>query len=259
LASARYQVGPRWALYGSINDTKITHSAAAAQQQDFKTKGGTGGIEYATDFNDTYGLQYSYSDGRYPNGTLSSVNGQLFSPDFHDQLTQFVVKHTVSDKTQISGYVGYIKRKYPGTDIGSFSGTEWHVTALWQITDKTQLTVMGWHELHAYLASQADYFVSKGVSVGPQWLPRQRIKLSVLFEYENQDYVQTTYIPLGPPALDLGPLKAKVKTVFSYIEYTPRDNWIFKLTYDYIRRSSNYEDFAYTDHVTTLGVLYKFH
>jgi hypothetical protein len=55
--SARYQVGPSWALYGSINDSNITHSAQAAQFQNFRTTAGSGGIEYATRTNDTVAFQ----------------------------------------------------------------------------------------------------------------------------------------------------------------------------------------------------------
>jgi Putative beta-barrel porin 2 len=252
--SARYQVGPRWALYGSVTDSDITHSAQPAQYEDFRTTGGSGGIEYATDVNDTFALQYTYSDARYPSEALDEVNGQFFSPDFHDQLTRFLVKYAVSDKTKIDAYVGYIKRQYQNTAFGSFKGFEGRITMTWQATDKTQVVVAGWHELHAYLITQADYFVSEGGSIGPIWSPTDKLHLSMLLAYENQDF-----IPQAGYVLTTGPLQGKLTTATGRIEYTPRSQWILKLAFNYQKRSSNQEFYEYTDDLATLGVLYKTH
>ena len=252
--SARYQVGPSLALYGSINDSDITHSAQAAQFQNFRTTAGSGGIEYATSANDTVAFQYNYSDGRYPAGTVDTLNGAVFSPDFHDQLAQFVVKYAVSDKTQINANAGYIKRQYQNTAVGSFSGADFRMTLLWQLTGKTQFTVAGWRELHAYLVSESNYFISKGGSIGPVWDATEKINVSLLFSYEDQNYV-----PQSTDVLILGPLNAKLSTERVNITYTPRDNWIFKMAFNHQQRNSNQLSFQFTDELASVAVLYKFH
>jgi hypothetical protein len=262
-ATARYQVGPRWALYGAVSDLNITHSAVAAQLQNYKYETGSAGLEYATALNDTFALQYSYANGKYPSGTLDSEGSVLFSPDFHDQLLQAVIKYAVSDKTQLTGDVGYIERKYPDTNFGSFSGTQGRLTMTWAATEKTQLIAALWRELHAYLVSEADYFVSTGGSLSPTWLATSKIRLSLTVAYENQNYIPESSAvlspatPLVPPS---GKLTAKLYTATGEIDWTPRDNWLVKGSLNYQRRSSNQELFyGFNDDLATIGVLYKIH
>ncbi len=252
--TARYQIGPRWALYGGVADSDINHGAVSAHYADFRTESGNGGIEYATDVNNTYALQYIYSDGRYPYGSLNSLNGFEFRPDFHDQLAQFVMKYTISDKTTITASAGYLRRRYDNTDFGSFSGEDWRVGINWQITEKTQITFNGWRELHAYLISEADYFVSKGGSIVPIWQPRDKIQLSLLFSYEEQ-----SYIPQSDTVLLLGPLRAKVTTGSAAINYLPFSRLTVRAAINYQRRDANQNYFAYADNLVQIGVLYKIH
>jgi hypothetical protein len=252
--SGRYQVGPRWALYGGFTYSDITHSAQAAQFQDFHTTGGNGGVEYATDVNDTFALQYTYSDGRYPPNTLNSLNGQFYNPDFHDELTQFLLKYAVSDKTLINANAGYLKRQYQNTSFGSFSGDIWRLTVTWQATDKTQVLIAAWHELHAYLVTEWNYFVSKGGSIAPVWSPTDKINLTLNLSYEDQDF-----IPQSGYVLVTGPLQGKLTTASANVVYTPRSNWILRATVTYQKRSANQVYYEFTDDLVNLGVLYKIH
>jgi hypothetical protein len=164
-----------------------------------------------------------------------------------------VVKYAVSE-TQINANAGYIKRQYQNTTVGSFSGDDFRITVLWQVTGKTQFTVAGWRELHAYLVSESDYFVSKGGSIGPVWATTETINVSLLFSLEDQNYIsQSTDV------LILGPLHAKLTTERVNITYTPRDNWIFKIAFNHQQRNSNQLSFQFTDELASAAVLHKFH
>ncbi|HLW25817.1 MAG TPA: hypothetical protein VKT22_15790 [Steroidobacteraceae bacterium] len=260
--SARYQVGPRWAVYGNVSDLNITHSAEAAHLQNYKYESGTAGAEFATDLNDSIALEYHYANGKYPSGTLNSENGVTFSPDFHDQLAQIVIKYATSDKTQLTGNLGYIQRTYPNTDFGSFKGAQGRVTLNWQATEKTQLIAAVWRELHAYLVSEADYFISTGGSLTPTWAATSKIRLSLLLAYENQKYIpesSAVLAPTTPVVPPSGNLTAKLKTAGGELDWTPRDNWIVKLSIHYQDRSSNQPLYTFNDDLATVGVLYKIH
>jgi len=260
--SARYQIGPRWAVYGNVSDLDITHGAVAAKLQDYKYASGAAGAEYATDANDSFALEYHYANGKYPSGTLNSENGALFSPDFHDQLLQFVLNYAVSDKTQLTGDLGYIQRKYPDTQIGSFQGAQGRLVLNWALTEKTQFIIAAWRELHAYLVSEADYFISTGGSIGPTWSPTSKIKVSLGLSYENQNYIPQSGVVLSPTSPVVPPsghLTADLKTASAEVDYTPRDSWLIKLTLNYQDRNSNQTLYTYDDDLATLGVLYKIH
>lgn len=252
--TARWQVGPHWAVYGGIDDSGVAHSAVLARTGDFHTKGANAGIEYALDPTDTFGLEYHYDEGRFPPGQVYTLGPYTFSPDFHDDKVLFVVKHSFSDKTQLTADVGYQKRFYPNTVIGSFAGDVWRVTLNWEPTDKTQLAFAAWHELHAYLVSQSNYFVSKGGSITPSWFATEKLSVSMAFSYETQDY-----IPESSSVVALGPLTSNVAVEQANINYSPRQALTLSLSYIHSKRDSNALSFRYGDDLATFSVLYKTH
>lgn len=252
--TARYQIGPHLAVYGSVNDSSISHSLAAAQNQDFRTEAGSGGVEFALDPEDTFSAEYRYDTGRYPGGGLQTLDGVSFSQDFHDDTFLFLVTHSFSDKTQLTADAGYLKRDYPGTIIGGFSGGVWRATVNWQPTDKTQVEVAAWHELHAYLVAESNYFVSQGGRIRPVWNATDKISVSMLLSYEHQDF-----IPASTSVVALGPLNAKFATERASVNYSPRDNWLLSLSYTHTSRDSNAQYYRFGDNLAIFNVLYKIH
>jgi exopolysaccharide biosynthesis operon protein EpsL len=252
--NGKYLLGPRWSVYGGAEETDATHSAPAAQLNDFRTKVGNGGIEYASDINDTYRLEYRYTEGIYSQFDLESLQGVTFSPDFHESMTRFLVNYAITDKTSINGYVGYQKRTYPDASVGAFSGDIWRVTVQWLPTDKTQVAVATWHELHAFLASESDFFLSKGGSIAPTWTATEKITLSLVLSYEDQNYISTS-----PIAIALGSREDKVTGEQINLLYTPKANWYFNFFVRNSERKSNQSIYAYNDTLAQASVSYKFH
>ena len=263
-ATGRYQVGPHWAVYGTVNDSSISHSLAVARTQDFRTEAGSGGIEYAVDPADTFSVEYRYDTGKFPNGievltgtgvSLShDVPGVVFSPDYHEDTYLFLLKHSFSDKTQLTADAGYFKRSYSDKLIASFSGDVWRVALNWQPTDKTQVVFAGWHELHAYLVAESNYFVSQGGSITPGWNATDKLSVSMVLSYEHQNF-----IPSSTSVVDVGPLKSNLATEQANINYSPRSNLTLTLSYIHTSRESNAQYFRFEDDRANFTVLYKIH
>jgi hypothetical protein len=251
--NARFQVGPRWALLGGIRETDTSHNAIAAQSNNFHNKSGNAGIEFATGVSDTFGLEYRYTDGRFPKGRTYPLQGALFNPDYHDATARFILNYAFTDKTLINAYAGHLKREYPNTTIGAFSGNIWRASLQWQPTGKTQLVFAGWRELHAYLASESDYFISKGGSVSPVWVASEKFTFSLAASLEDQRYIGSS-----PSALSLGSRVDKVTAGQANFHYTPRSAWIFDFFYRYEKRDSNQPEIIYDDKLATASVTFKF-
>jgi hypothetical protein len=254
--TARYQAGPHWAVYGGVSDSAVSHSAAAATNGNFHTLGGNAGLEYALDTADTFALEFHYDEGRYPAAPAVpyTFDGKPFNPDFHDDTLLFVVKHSFSSKTQLTADAGYMKRYYPNTTVGAFSGDVWRVTLTWEPTEKTQVDVAGWRELHAYLNSQSNYFVSQGASIKPTWFPTAKLSLFMRFSYETQDY-----IPQSTSVSGITNLNSKVATEQATINYSPRSAWTLSLSFRHTTRTANLRSFDYGDDVADFGVVLKTH
>ena len=244
--SARYQVGPHWAIFGGIFDSGTTFENGASQGNDVHSKAVESGAEYTTSVNNTLGLGYRYTDAGYPSSSAGN-------DDFREDIEYFYIKHAFSDKTSIDGSAGYLKRDYTSTSVDSFSGTIWTLSALWKPTDKLNFSVDAWRRLQAYLTAQSDYFVSKGGSIAAIWVASEKVTLSLLWSLQDQDYV---LLP-GATESATGARRDTLDTTQVNIAYTPARFLIFNFAYGYEKRNSNMPNDAFDDRVVSAKVTVK--
>lgn len=249
--SARYQLGPHWAAFGGVKDTTSSHSAEAAQYNDIREKSGNAGLEYATTVDDTFGLEYRYTDARFPEGYV--LDSLPFDRDYHEYITQFLIKYALTEKTLLQANFGYLKHDYLHASFGTFSGDTWRVSLQWQPTDKTQLLVAGWRELKAYLYSQSNYFLSKGVSVTPSWTASEKIRMTLAVSWEDDDYST-----INAAALGLGARRDGVGAAQARLQYTPTSALTLNLSYRYQKRDSNESAFEFGDRLAEVDATFKF-
>jgi hypothetical protein len=247
LGSARYQLGPHWAVYGQVRGSTIDHSAEPEKYNNFHNKAGNAGVQFVNNGMDTYGFEYQFVDLTF-NQTLGGAQAYNYKEDSG----RFLVHYGLSDKTIIDGYAGYLRRQYPGLVIGSYSGEIGRVALTYNLTEKTQFLVSGWHELHAYIDAESNYFVAQGVSIAPVWNASEKLSFTLLASYENQDYIASNSVIVATPRHD------KVNGEQATIRYSPRDAWIFNMFIRHEKRESNQNAFSYTDNVISGNVTFRF-
>ncbi len=84
------------------------------------------GVDVGTDFSsetNRIGFDYRYNDSRASGATV--LNGDVFDPDFREERARVLVRYALTEKTIVDASAGYLKRDYPSTAIGSFSGEIW--------------------------------------------------------------------------------------------------------------------------------------
>ncbi len=252
--NGRYQIGPRWSLYAGASNTNLSHSAPQTRFNNFHLKEADLGIELATNVNNTFSLQYRHADGRFPSSNLFTLNNVSFTPSYLEDSTRFIVRYAFTDKTQLDANAGYYKRKFTETQVGNISGNFWRATLTWLPTEKTQLLFAGWHELHAYLVTESDYFVSQGGSVTAVWNVTEKLKLDFPLSYEKQNYIRQSF-----SVQTLGPLNATLATEQVDLNYSPRSSWILSLSLIHQHRNATLNFFRFDDQLATAGVVYKIH
>jgi exopolysaccharide biosynthesis operon protein EpsL len=248
---ARYQIGPRWAVFGGVIQAETKLSALASRENDNKQKAVEVGTEYATGVQDSVGFEYRYTDANYPN--ILVANGAALSPNYNEDRARAFIKYSISDKTLLDASAGYLERDYPDHGIGKFSGDIWRASLQWQPRDKTQLLAVAWRELHAYLTAESDYYVSDGESVSPIWVATEKLSLSLLFSAEKQNYIGT-----APGTTVAGPRHDKVLAEQANVEYLPLRYVTVNFSIRREQRSSNEGQFAYNDTLATIGITAKF-
>jgi hypothetical protein len=243
--SARFQIGPHWAIFGGVIDSDSTLTAAGSQVNDFHSKSVEFGSECVVSLKDILGGGYRYTDTGYPPSPGGNGN-------FREDIAYFYDKHTFSEKTSIDGSVGYLKRDYVNSSIGSFSGDIWSVSLKWNPTEKLQFRADGWRRLQAYVTAQSDYFVSKGGSIAPGWTASEKVLLSLLWSLEDQDYVP------GPGQVLMEDRRDTVNRRQANVEYTPTNFLKVEFAYGYEKRNSNMVQYSYNDLLASAKVTVKF-
>ncbi|HEX3912524.1 MAG TPA: outer membrane beta-barrel protein [Steroidobacteraceae bacterium] len=253
--SMRYQVGPRWGIFGGLIGTDYSVTQAQSTFNDSRSKGADVGFDYTTETN-RIGFDYRYNDSRAPNSAV--LNGVLFDPDYREDRARMLFRYALSEKTLVDASAGYLKRDYPSTAIGSFSGEIWRVALQWQPTPKTQLLFGIWQQLDADLTSQTDYFVDKGVSLTPQWIASEKITFSATISRDNENYIGANPIGVTP----VGPLlEARRDTVTGEavnMIYTPISSITLTVSAGHTTRNSNIPQFQYNDMQGSVSITYKF-
>ena len=253
--SMRYQLGPRWGIFGGLLGTTYSVSSPQATFNNSTSKGGEAGVDFTTELN-RIGFDYRYNDSRSPNSAI--LNGVVFDPDFREERARILFRHVLSEKTIFDASAGYLKREYPSAAIGSFSGEVWRAALQWQPTPKTQLLVGAWQQLAADLTSQTDYFVDKGQSITPQWTPSEKVTVSATVAHDTNAYVGAN--PVGPiPINILGQARHDTATSETVnVVYTPIRAIALTFTAAYIKRDSNVPAFQFNDFTGSVNVTYRF-
>jgi hypothetical protein len=251
----RYQIGPRWGIFGGLLGTTYSVTSAQATYNNSTSKGGEIGADFTTELN-RIGFDYRYNDSRAPNSAV--VNGVLFDPDFREERARVLFRRVLSEKTIFDASAGYLKREYPSAAIGSFSGEVWRASLQWQPTPKTQLLFGAWQQLAADLTSQTDYYVDKGQSITPQWTPTEKVTVSATVAHDTNAYVGSN--PVGPIPIDfLAQARHDTQTSESLnLVYTPIRAIVLTFSAAYIKRDSNVPAFQFNDFTGSINVAYKF-
>jgi exopolysaccharide biosynthesis operon protein EpsL len=247
-AAARYQVGPRWALYGGVLDTNFTVENAATNYNDFRRKAVDMGAELETSRDDSFGVDYRYTDTHYPNSVVGSN-----SSDYREDRLRFLAKAVLTEKTTMDLSAGVLKRNYESSVIGSFSGPIWRGALGWQPTLKTQLIFTVWRDLQAYLTDTTNYYRTTGVSIAPTWTPSEKISLVLTVSHEDQHYIGSSN-----NAQNLLLRRDTFNSQVVSLTYTPIRALIFDFSYGHEQRDSNEPVHAYNDGLASIGAKFMF-
>lgn len=254
-ASTRYQVGPRWGVFAGLLGTDYSISGAQGTFNNSKSKGVVAGADFTFDVN-RIGFDYRYNDSRAGNAFV--LNGVVFDPDFREDRARVLVRYALTEKTIVDASAGYLKRDYPSTAIGSFSGEIWRIALQWQPTPKTQLLLGAWQQLNADLTSQTDYFRDRGISLTPQWVASEKITFSASIAHDDENYIGSNPVGTIPVAPISEARHDKITGETATMLYTPIRAITLTVAANHTTRDSNISQFHYNDVQGSVNITYKF-
>jgi hypothetical protein len=240
----RYQLGPRWAVFGGLLGSKTTLSAAESQANNNNNKIVDFGTEFDFSATNSVGLEYRYNDTNFPDDLV--FDGTVGNGDFREDTLRFILRYAISDKTTIDAFAGYMRRDYSNPGIQGFGGDTWRVSVRWQATDKTQIAADTWRRLQAYISTQSQYFVSTGGSIGPTIQATEKLAFEFLGGIEQQKYIGS------------GNTTATVDSAEAGLTYKPWAALTINVTFRYENRHSNETFFQFDDNLASVGATWRF-
>jgi exopolysaccharide biosynthesis operon protein EpsL len=254
--SLRYAMGPHIAVFGGVMSTDVSMGQDALKINDNRRNAVDVGMEYATGASSTLNLDYRHTRADYSQNGL--VNGVEFDQDYRDDTVRLTFRDALTEKTQLEALVGYLKRSYPNTVIGAFSGQIWRLSLDWHPTDKTEILFAGSRDLQADLSAQTDYYVSRAFSISPTWTPTEKISLSLVLLHDQLDYIGVNEF-----VASVGSRRDKINSGQANVVYSP---FIFSQTralsftfsYRIEHRDSNQVGLSYDDTIGKVGFNFKF-
>jgi hypothetical protein len=239
----RLGIGSRWGVLAGVLQSESNHSAELRQVEDFESTTGTGGLEYRTPAGNAFGLEYRYTEAKFPNA--SRFIGAT-ADNYTERVPGVHLFYLFSEITTFDAHFGRLERDYDDSDAGDFEGNVWQATLRWAPRTKLWFEFEAWRQLKAYADAESDYFVAKGGSFGPGWEITQTLKMTLTAALEDQDYIGSGLV-LNPIPDVLPPRQDKVKSGQLALDWSPRDFLSLGLIYKRSDRESNREFGDYKD------------
>jgi hypothetical protein len=243
-----WQLGAHLFLSANARRSSTTHSADARVYEYYIANAGGTGIKYVTEGGNEFGWEYRYTHADYPHNT--QVTGIPFDQKYTESTSGLHVKYLLTGKTRFEGSAGYLKRDYPTSNYGDFSGNVWRAALTWAPGAKTQVVFNAWRQLTAYLDSQSDYFVSNGVSIAPTWAPTTRLSFALQYSRDRDRYIGSSFVAAPLP-------DTRRETVASgkfIATWDPTELVRVSASYRFERRRSTVDLFTYDDNLGTIDV-----
>jgi Putative beta-barrel porin 2 len=250
--NAVLQMGSHWNLVAGVRQANISHSNVDVQYDDYHSTTETVGVEYVSIAENKFGWHYQHVDGRFP-PTIFIIDGQQFNRDYTDNSGSFLIKYFLTSKLTVLGSSGYLKRNYPDSPLGSFSGGIWSASLLWEATPKIEVSAAGSRELTANIETESDYYVSTGGNVALTWTATAKISFLVKAARTNEDFINAPFQVITTNLRRDRIANEQVQAI-----YSPRDAIVLKLSYGLEQRKSNEPLNQYDDKLINANLTYTF-
>jgi exopolysaccharide biosynthesis operon protein EpsL len=234
-ANLNYAWHPRWKARTSLNWLEYTNSASQRQANNQQIATALIGLNYTTPSNNSTGLEYSYTDGKYPN--RQQVLSTLSDNKYRQHSVNGLLTWKITEKTRFNGNVGYTIRQNPdpGFSRRDFNGPTFNLTLSWTPTAKIMLSLSGFRQLNSYADVTDNFVIVEGFSVSPMWQLSPKLALTTKFTRQTWDYSG------DPGILTTTTLSHRHDTIMNgqaSLVYTPVPNAEITLGYQGAKRDS---------------------
>jgi opacity protein-like surface antigen len=227
----------------------IDYSLAQFSANLFTEDSYTGTVSYRLSAESKIYAAYQHDDTKYDADSL--VNGTLVNNSNAADSFRIGLEKTVSPKTAISCYIGYLDRQHDHASARDYSGVIGKLAATYALTGKLGLQLSGERQIYEETYQDEIYIITSSFRIGLAYDITDKIKAAVFNNLKWKDF-------RGIPVTNV-PERSDFQHAINFgLEWSPLHRLAVNLGYQYSMRSSNVETFKFTDHIVMASVGYKF-
>lgn len=251
-ASGNYKFHPSWKARTALDINRYEHGDSARESLDNRTIAATIGADYTTASNNTLGIQFKATDGRYPNRQIVATS--FVDNQYKEYETSGVVGWQFTEKTKFDGRLGYTQRRHEELSSRDFNGVTGRAALQYLASAKTSIDFAAYRETRVVEDANASYAFATGYILGPSWAPTHKSVLQARLVYEKRKYE-------GDPGLALGVTTQREDTLRGLrlsAGYKPIRNTEVIFAFERGKRTSNLADAGYDYNMVSINAGWKF-
>ena len=249
-AEANYWWHPDWAGGVGFEQFSSAYSDTASQTSDYDAAIGKLKLTYRPRSGNSVALAGRFTDGSFPNRQA----GVLSDDGFRQTDWRVEGQWQLTGHSQLSGYLGFTRRRHPNLTYRDYAGLTGRLTHLWLPTGKLSVSTVVRREIGARDDLVDNFVVTRALSLSPTWSVSPRVALQGRVEWRERDF-------RGDPgiiniALASQNDRTRIFNVGAY--YTPIDALRLSLSYSQQVRDSDLASASYTARVASFSAQYTF-
>jgi len=248
-ASLSYETARGIGLTAGYHNSGISYSLFQYRPNEYNVDSYSGSAWYRLAADARAYVTYQRDNTNYPNDMY--LGGVLVNNSSVADSVRIGLEKTVSSKTAVSCYVGFLSRRHEFAQGRDFSGVIANANVTYGVTGKLGLLLNFQRQIYEETYTDYTYSITDSLGLGLVYELAAKVKATL---YEKLSWKDFQEIPFsGVPQrndflqqLNLG------------VEWNPVNRVFLDLGYQYSTRSSNDPTLGFTDHAVMTSVAYKF-
>jgi hypothetical protein len=248
-----FRFTPAWSVFGAVDQNTLDNSAVAQRQNDYTFRGYEGGLRYEPGNATDVDFFYRRTDGAYPNRQVLDANGNVLPGGIDNAFTQDAflgrLVYKPSTDTRITGTAGYTRRDYATLPQRNFNGLTAGAIMEWAWTGSVIMRVNVLRDIIADTSINASYAEIQRLAFEPSIRLTGRTTLIPLASWERRNYAgDPGFLISGDPQRRDRLTRLGLEARYEFARNVFLNGFAWSQ-----RRSSNYEQFEFTDTVLGAG------
>jgi len=245
-----WQAMPDMRLKGSVSHSDYNVPSDAVYGNDYMSY--SVGAFYTPRSGNEIGIRGTRQIQRYP--VLQVISGTPVDNGFTQNQLLATIDWLYNGHIRLNGQAGIVNRNHNQFQERNFNGKTMRGTLTWLASGKSQVNLTAWNEIDPYDNLTTSYTQSKGISVGPTWMPTAKLAVTALVQKLNRDFLGNPYYLIFPVPVR----EDTVRTASLSINYQPLPALNISASMQIERRTSNQLYVDYADKTVSVSVSFLF-